>query len=580
MEWLNEPASWQRTGDVLTVSVDPGTDFWRETGYGYIRDSGHVYGEVLAGDLDVYVRMRYTLGAQYDQAGVMLRADARTWLKTGVEFFEGRARLSTVLTLGRSSWMVTDLPEGADDIVLRVSRRGDAVEVRYVIEDGPPELAALVFLPPGREVLSGVMAAAPEGPGFRVTFHDLRITERDWSAPGPDDPAAWPGDQDQAGWAGEQSPQWRPADGGPGWPVPEAGGADPEWPGPQAPAWPVAAAVEEDHDWPAPAGEAEEPAWTAPAAAEEPAWTAAAEEPDWPEDDAEDLPGWVASLAADVAGPQDAAGPDPAEGEPPRHEPPAQAGTGAGPGPAEPEPARAEAAEPGHAPPGPAAREPADQEPAQQQDGKQGPPWEPAPPPSTMDWSKPAAGDGTADVDPAVDWERLAAGTQAARGEAASRWRAQADADVANEWPGPPLRTAMRNGLLGTDTAPGPAIADSVADAQTDPGLPRPRAAEPPGAGPAPPEASAAPAEAGAAPAEAGAAPDEAGAAPDEAGAAPQSGTDGPDGGAADPGGAGAPPPSAREARRRSKRAAADQATEPDAADEWISLLTADPVEE
>jgi len=137
MEWLNEPASWQRTGEVLTVSVDPGTDFWRETGYGYIRDSGHVYGDVLAGDLDVSVRLRCTLGVQYDQAGVMLRADERTWLKTGVEFFEGRARLSTVLTLGRSSWMVTDLPGGTDDIVLRVSRRGDAVELRRAVRCWP-----------------------------------------------------------------------------------------------------------------------------------------------------------------------------------------------------------------------------------------------------------------------------------------------------------------------------------------------------------------------------------------------------------------------------------------------------------
>jgi regulation of enolase protein 1 (concanavalin A-like superfamily) len=228
MEWLNEPASWQRTGDVLTVSVDPGTDFWRETGYGYIRDSGHVYGEVLAGDLDISVRLRCKLSAQYDQVGVMLRADERTWLKTGVEFFEGRPRLSTVLTLGRSSWMVTDLPEGTDDIVLRVSRRGDAVEVRYVIEDGPPELAALVFLPPGREVLAGVMAAAPEGPGFRVTFHDLRITERDWSGPGADGPAAWPEDQDQDGWDGEQPPEWQPAGGEPGWPVPGAEEGGPE----------------------------------------------------------------------------------------------------------------------------------------------------------------------------------------------------------------------------------------------------------------------------------------------------------------------------------------------------------------
>src|SRR6516225_4719987 len=168
MEWLNEPANWQRTADVLTVSVDPGTDFWRETGYGYIRDSGHVYGEVLAGDLDVSVRLRGVLEAQYDQAGVMLRADEQTWLKTGVEVVEGRPRLSTVLTLGRSSWMVTDLPGGSEDLVLRVSRRGDAVEVRYVIADGPAELAALVFLPPGREVLAGIMAAAPEGPGFQV----------------------------------------------------------------------------------------------------------------------------------------------------------------------------------------------------------------------------------------------------------------------------------------------------------------------------------------------------------------------------------------------------------------------------
>jgi hypothetical protein len=41
------------------------------------------------------------------------------------------------------------------------------------------------------------------------------------------------------------------------------------------------------------------------------------------------------------------------------------------------------------------------------------------------------------------------------------------------------------------------------------------------------------------------------------------------------------PAPSGREARRaRSKRAAADLPAEPDAADEWISLLTADPAEE
>ena len=69
MQWLNEPAGWQRTNDVLRVSVDPGTDFWRATGYGYIHDNGHVYGEVLPGDLDVSVRLRGTFALSTTRPG-------------------------------------------------------------------------------------------------------------------------------------------------------------------------------------------------------------------------------------------------------------------------------------------------------------------------------------------------------------------------------------------------------------------------------------------------------------------------------------------------------------------------------
>src|SRR5439155_1072579 len=128
----------------------------------------------------------------------------------------------------------------------------------------------------------------------------------------------------------------------------------------------------------------------------------------------------------------------------------------------------------------PAANEPTDGKPA----GKNGDsePWSPAPPAGHLDWAKPGPGNAEADVDPAADWDRLAAGAQAAArvqaaGAQATKWRAQTDADVATEWPGPPLRTAMRNGLLASDAAPGPAAGQSVDDAQTDPGLPGPRPA-------------------------------------------------------------------------------------------------------
>ena len=227
MQWLNEPASWQRTGDVLRVSVDPGTDFWRTTGYGYVHDNGHIYGELLPGDLDVSVRVRGAFANQYDQAGIMLRADEQTWLKTGLEFFEGRPRLSTVLTMGCSSWMVADLPPGTDEVTLRVSRRGDAVEVRYAAGEGAAELAALVFMPPGREMLAGIVCAAPEGGGFSVAFHDLRIAGREWGGQEAADDAEWAaGSAPATGWARDEAAatgagwdgggeSWRPGRGGP-----------------------------------------------------------------------------------------------------------------------------------------------------------------------------------------------------------------------------------------------------------------------------------------------------------------------------------------------------------------------------
>ena len=289
MQWLNEPASWQRTGDVLRVSVDPGTDFWRTTGYGYVHDNGHVYGESLPGDLDVSVRVRGAFANQYDQAGIMLRADENTWLKTGLEFFEGRPRLSTVLTMGCSSWMVADLPPGTDEVTLRVSRRGDAVEVRYAAGDGAAELAALVFMPPGRELFAGIVCAAPEGGGFTVAFHDLRIAGREWSGQETADDAEWAaGSVPAGGWAQDEA-----AAAGAGW-----DGEGETWGGERAgddpPGWAADGPDETAPDWGRDKPDEAAPGW----AAEKPDEAA----PGWGRDrPGEAAPGWAADRPAEAA---------------------------------------------------------------------------------------------------------------------------------------------------------------------------------------------------------------------------------------------------------------------------------------
>jgi uncharacterized protein len=159
------------------VTTDGGTDFWRITGYGYIRDNGHLYGEQLDGDFTLSMRVRGSYAAQYDQAGAMVRVDERRWIKTGIEYFDGRPRFSTVITAEHSSWALADLPSGLDELSLSVTRRGDAIEVRYRLGNAESALAALAYLPPSEQVLAGAMCAAPEGSGFHVTFHDLTITQ-------------------------------------------------------------------------------------------------------------------------------------------------------------------------------------------------------------------------------------------------------------------------------------------------------------------------------------------------------------------------------------------------------------------
>jgi len=178
LRWLNEPARWSEADGTLTVTADPGTDFWRTTSYGFVHDNGHLYGDELPGDFDLSLRLRGEFADQYDQAGAMVRVDERHWLKTGIEFFDGRMRLSTVVTLEYSNWAVGELPKGTGELGLMLARRRDAIEVKYQVDGGSADLAAVVYLPPDRPVLAGAMCAAPEGDGFSVVFSDLVVTAK------------------------------------------------------------------------------------------------------------------------------------------------------------------------------------------------------------------------------------------------------------------------------------------------------------------------------------------------------------------------------------------------------------------
>lgn len=176
--WLNEPASWDLTGDTLTVTTDPDTDFWRTTHYGFVRDTGHVYGTEIAGDFTLTATFAGAYRDQYDQAGIALRIDRTHWIKSGIELVDGQQRISAVVTREFSDWSVAPLGTPRS-VAVGATRAGDAVTIRYGLDGADPTtLLRIAYLPPEVPVLAGLMAASPDGQGFRTTFTNVELAPR------------------------------------------------------------------------------------------------------------------------------------------------------------------------------------------------------------------------------------------------------------------------------------------------------------------------------------------------------------------------------------------------------------------
>jgi uncharacterized protein len=175
MKWFNEPRTWKQDNNGLTVFADPQTDFWRKTHYGFVRDNGHFYYEKISGDFEVETEFRGKYQTLYDQAGIMVRADETTWVKSGVEFVNGVHHVSAVVTRDFSDWSVVPLSTYSGFLRLRLKRQGGTVIIEYGVTDGQWIMFRTAYLSTAPELEVGRMVAAPEGTGFEATFTGFRL---------------------------------------------------------------------------------------------------------------------------------------------------------------------------------------------------------------------------------------------------------------------------------------------------------------------------------------------------------------------------------------------------------------------
>lgn len=173
--WEHEPTKWNARGDTLTEVVPPGTDYWRIPSVGFNLDSGPFRFVDRSGDFEAKVRISGKYHELYHQAGLMIRIDEKHWIKTGIEFVNGKQNISAVVTRDYSDWSVIPRSDSPAFIWMRLQRRGDTVRVDFS-EDGKTwTMLRLAYFPPKVPVKIGMVAAAPRKLPFEVQFDNFSV---------------------------------------------------------------------------------------------------------------------------------------------------------------------------------------------------------------------------------------------------------------------------------------------------------------------------------------------------------------------------------------------------------------------
>jgi regulation of enolase protein 1 (concanavalin A-like superfamily) len=157
------------------MTTDTGSDFWRNTHYGFIRDSGHFFGSRWEGDFTASLCIEGDYTDLYDQAGIMVRVDETAWVKAGIELSDGAPCLGSVLTVGQSDWATSVYHGTASPLYLRITVENGVLRIQWSQDGLRWPLLRLCPFPQASTYLVGPLACSPEGSGLKVRFSNFQI---------------------------------------------------------------------------------------------------------------------------------------------------------------------------------------------------------------------------------------------------------------------------------------------------------------------------------------------------------------------------------------------------------------------
>ena len=129
--WLNPPAEAVHENSHLKVTTIHESDFWRNTSYGFVHDSGHALLTDFPANSSMEVTFILDYSGQFDQAGIIVHSDSQHWIKAGVESADGFPQVGAVVTSINSDWSLAPVADWfGKEITVRASRTHDALTIR------------------------------------------------------------------------------------------------------------------------------------------------------------------------------------------------------------------------------------------------------------------------------------------------------------------------------------------------------------------------------------------------------------------------------------------------------------------
>ena len=180
--WLNEPSQFS-TGTGLEIFTDEKTDFWQRTHYGFQRDDGHCLFVRHTGDFSMHAHFAFQPHTQYDQCGLMVRADKEHWIKVSTEYEDPDvSRLGSVVTnFGYSDWATQDISSTHTEMWYRINKRGQDFLMEYSYDSSDWRQMRIGHIHIKPEYLDiGIYACSPVGKSFWCKCLLLEVRKNTW----------------------------------------------------------------------------------------------------------------------------------------------------------------------------------------------------------------------------------------------------------------------------------------------------------------------------------------------------------------------------------------------------------------